>query len=78
MSKKGSTYVCIPRALVCVGGSVVHSDATVFTRLFIRGAVSIFEHSSGLAMVARFLFKFLASVVSIFVLTIIPAITALV
>jgi hypothetical protein len=45
--------------------------------LFLRGAVSIFKRSPGLAMVARFLFKFLASEVSIFVITIIPAIAAL-
>jgi hypothetical protein len=78
MRKKWSTYVCIPRALGGVGASLVHVDATVLTiHLFLRGAVSIFKRSSGLAMVARSLFKFIASVVSIFVITIIAAIAAL-
>ena len=77
MSKKWSTYV-IPRALDGVGGSLVHIDPTVFTRFFLRGAVSIFfKSSSGLAMVACFLFKFPSSVVSIFGIMIIPAIAAL-
>jgi hypothetical protein len=71
--------VWIPRALGGVGGSLVHGDHTLFTlALFLRGAVSIFERSSGLAVVASFLLKFPSSVVSIFVITIIPAITALV
>ena len=50
----------------------------VFSELHVHVLDNLFELSSGLAMVARFLFKFLASVVSIFVITIIAAIAALI